>query len=983
MQYLIKTKLLLFFFLAFQLSFSQTFVSKHIDITNGLPSNNIRCIFKDSRGLLWIGTENGLSLFDGKKFKVFTVNEGLAGNDIWKIVEDKNNDLWMSCYGKGLSKFDGKKFINYNTSNGLVNNYIRTLYVNEANQLLIGTQDGMSIFEKNNFRNFNRPTSKKHNTPFQVMQFINKNNEDYVMTYRHGFFKYNKKQSLYLDSITTIGSAFKYIEYKKKYIYGTAFGLYSDSLESNFSNVKSLKHHLSEDIIWDFEHINDELYMASWGVNHTAGGVIKYDGKDVRNLNKSYNINSKEAWALFHDKESDVLWVGTIDNGLYLLDLTKKIQKYYPENFNLKETNIIDIEIVNDTKWVLCKNGLLKIENNKPTFFNSDYFKINENEFLTNNKVIKFNKLKLFNNNLYLSTNIGLYKLDVLGNIDNFIQMHLEEFVIDKYEQLLKPKPYDNLSVYSDAFSDTNPVVYKKEDAHTPLNVVDVATSNGKSFFASRSRGLHSFYNKKFISHFQDGSLKETNIQHLVLVNDDLLYIASISGNIYLADISSDFKIIKTFEKDKIHGNTISFLEYYKNYLIVGTNEGLNIIQENNVRFLNEEQGLKEHVFTSSKIKNDSLYIGTKNGLFSINLPKLLKNNSRILKIVIEDIKVNHKPYFTKEYNWLSLHKKNISLPHDKNIVDIKLKTNELYNPNKIKLFYKINDGDFVPIDNNIIYLTNLSSDTYNIAIKTIDEFYGTEKITSLLQLKINKPYWRTWWFWLVNGLLLALLVFLIYKYNVTKIKEKEALKSELNKRIAETKLEALQSQMNPHFTFNAMSSIQNYVIDNDIDKALMYIGEFSKLMRKTLDNSGETYITLQEEIEYLNTYILLENMRFDNAVDVCINHEGIVINEELIPPMLIQPLIENSFNHAFNKNHTNHQLTISFSKEKGLLKCIIADNGIGMQKSSKTPHHTSKAMGIIKERLSLISKIPTHELIEIKSSDCGTITTVYIPLNR
>lgn len=981
MQYLIKIKFILFFVLSIQLCFCQSFVSKHIDITNGLPSNNVRCIFKDSRGLLWIGTENGLSLFDGKEFKVFTVNDGLAGNDIWDIVEDQNNDLWMSCYGKGLSKFDGKRFSNYNTNDGLVNNYIRILYVNEANQLLIGTQDGMSVFENDGFRNYNRPPSKKHKTPFQVMQFINKNNEDYVMTYRHGFFKYNKKDSLYLDSITTVGGAFKYLEYKNKYIYGNAFGLYSDISSPNFSNLKSLKNHLSEDIIWDYTQIKDDVYMASWGVNHTAGGVIKYDGKSIQNLNKSFNINSNEVWTLYYDKNTDVLWVGTIDDGIYQLTLSKEIKKYSPEDFNRKQTNIIDVEVVKDTKWLLCTDGLIKKKGTKITFFDSDYFKVTESEFFTNNKLIKFKKLKLFNDNLYLSTNAGLYKLDDSGHIVEFDKMHLEGFVVDKTSQLLKSRPYGDFDVYTDITNNKKSVVYKKSNENTPVNIVDAVTSNGKSFFASRSRGLHSFYNNKFISHFKDGSLNESNIQHLALVNENLLFIASLSGNIYLADISSNFKIIKTYKKDKIHGNTISFLEYYKNHLFVGTNEGINIINGDSVKFLNEEQGLKERVFTSSKIKNDSLYIGVKNGLYAINLPKLLNNKNRALKVVIENIKVNHKPYLKGDYNWFSLHKKSITLPHNKNTIDIKIKTNELYNPDKIKLFYKINNGDFVPIDNNLIYLTNLSSNNYDIIIKIKDELNGTEKTTSLLQLKINTPYWRTWWFWSVVALLITLLMFLIYRYNISKIKEREALKSDLNKRIAETKLEALQSQMNPHFTFNAMSSIQNFVIDNNIDKALMYIGEFSKLMRKTLDNSSETYITIQEEIDYLNTYISLENMRFDNAVNVNINYDGLSISDELIPPMLIQPLIENSFNHAFNNGDNSHELTIDFSKENDYIKCVVTDNGVGIKKSTNTPQHTSKAMSIIKERLNLVNKTPIQELIHIESSKQGTKITLTIPI--
>src|SRR5690606_22602808 len=116
-----------------------------------------------------------------------------------------------------------------------------------------------------------------------------------------------------------------------------------------------------------------------------------------------------------------------------------------------------------------------------------------------------------------------------------------------------------------------------------------------------------------------------------------------------------------------------------------------------------------------------------------------------------------------------------------------------------------------------------------------------------------------------------------------------------------ELKLEALQSQMNPHFIFNAINSIQYYILKKDTSHALGYLGKFSKLIRSTLDQSSQIQVTLKEEIYYLKSYIEVENIRMDNRVQWVISGNALAKQEELlIPPMIIQPLVENVFNHAF-----------------------------------------------------------------------------------
>jgi hypothetical protein len=589
--------------------------------------------------------------------------------------------------------------------------------------------------------------------------------------------------------------------------------------------------------------------------------------------------------------------------------------------------------------------------------------------------------MDVFNDKIYINTSLGFFQMSASGEIVSYHPTICDGFfIIDKNNNFLKPYNYSHFKIYPSIEQLDTHIKFYKSAKTTPTNITDAVTNGYKSFFATKFKGLFIYENNKFTSCYQDETLKEVNIQHILLLKNNLLYIVSGNGTIYLADVSKGFKIVNTIDKNKIRGNSITFINYYKKHLLIGTNRGLNIYKDGVVKFLNNEQGYNKRNITCSTVYNDTMYLGTNNELISIQLPKLLSDKNTALNVNINDVVVNHERHVKSTKNWFNLSVKDLVLPYNENTLDVLLNTNELYNPKKIKLFFSIDNVNYTPVTNNVIHLTNLSSDKYTLKIKIKDLLNGTTQIKPLLNFKIKSPFWFTYWFWGFVLFITGGLFVLIYKYNVSKFKEREQIKSNLTKRIAETKLEALQSQMNPHFTFNAMSSIQNYVIDNDIDKALMYIGEFSRLMRKTLDNSSETFISLADEIAYLKPYISLENMRFDNLIEVSILSEGINTDDVFVPPMLIQPLIENSFNHAFKKENHSHQLLVNFIKQNSFILCEVIDNGVGINKLTKTPEHTSKAMKIIKERLSLLSSLSVEELVTVVSSSEGTVIKILIP---
>jgi len=220
-----------------------------------------------------------------------------------------------------------------------------------------------------------------------------------------------------------------------------------------------------------------------------------------------------------------------------------------------------------------------------------------------------------------------------------------------------------------------------------------------------------------------------------------------------------------------------------------------------------------------------------------------------------------------------------------------------------------------------------------------------------------------------------------VYKVRIKAIQKEEKAKGEIQKRLAETKLEALQSQMNPHFIFNAMNSIQNFIIDNDVDRALMFMGEFSKLVRQTLDNSSKLKITLETELEYLKSYITLENMRFGNRVSVDISvDEDIEPYDIELPPMLVQPFIENVFVHAFDSHSLTPTLKVAFEVQDGLLIIQVIDNGKGINLESNSRLFKSKGMMLAKERIALFQS--DSEPVEVISAiNIGTTIIIKLPI--
>ncbi len=236
-------------------------------------------------------------------------------------------------------------------------------------------------------------------------------------------------------------------------------------------------------------------------------------------------------------------------------------------------------------------------------------------------------------------------------------------------------------------------------------------------------------------------------------------------------------------------------------------------------------------------------------------------------------------------------------------------------------------------------------------------------------------------------------LYFLIY-YREQSIKKKDRQEAEVNRKIAELEKRALQAQMNPHFIYNSMNSIQQFMIIHDIEGAMKYLTKFSRILRTVLNISAQNRIPLADEIKLIEDYLELENMRFPNKFTWTIHvSPDINIHSVEIPPFFIQPQVENAIRHGLLKKATQGHLRIEITAEDHHLHILVEDNGIGREaamaaKSKGGVINESKGLAIVKERLAHLGSsngfkpFKVVDLYDNEQRPAGTRVEITLPLD-
>ena len=309
----------------------------------------------------------------------------------------------------------------------------------------------------------------------------------------------------------------------------------------------------------------------------------------------------------------------------------------------------------------------------------------------------------------------------------------------------------------------------------------------------------------------------------------------------------------------------------------------------------------------------------------------------------------------------------------------------------------KINQSEWKTLglnDKNIKF-NSLSAGNYEIqlAINHLDSKIDLQTI----RFEIEKPFWLQLLFLIGLGFVLLFSIYSLYKFQIGKIEKRNQLmleKVRLEKNLNQSKLKAIKSQMNPHFFYNALNTIQSFILSNDKKQAINYLSKFSNLTRTILEMSEKEYISVAEEVKTLGLYLDIEKARFEEdfsyqiIVDVSIDAENIKI-----PTLLLQPYVENAAKHGLLHKQGEKKVSIHFQKEDNQLKISIDDNGIGREKSAtlnaiKNKNHQSFATEAMQNRVDLLNLNQQHNItieyidkMNLNRQPLGTTVVFKIPI--
>ena len=334
-----------------------------------------------------------------------------------------------------------------------------------------------------------------------------------------------------------------------------------------------------------------------------------------------------------------------------------------------------------------------------------------------------------------------------------------------------------------------------------------------------------------------------------------------------------------------------------------------------------------------------------------------------------------------------------IQVGADQKVIELEFSPMNMLRPDLQKFRIRIQAPDqeltYVPEGNKVV-LSSLSPGTYQLYLshETADILQPQKQL--LITLHIPPKWYQSVWFKLMGILLLLTLTGLLVFYFTRRAAQRNQLKIEKEREMEQLKMKALRAQMNPHFIFNALNSINRYIWNNKPEEASSYISRFARLTRKILDHSRQDWISLKEDLEALDLYIQLESGRFGNRLKYEIKvEEGIDQEELLIPPMLIQPFAENALKHAFNDRDDQFHLSIYIKKGNEFLWVEIEDNGIG-RNDLKSNHHKSVGSNIVEDRLNILrpdmQKSGQLQYIDKKDNEgmgIGTLVRLLVPVYR
>ena len=936
-------------------------------------------------------TFNGLA--QQPAYFMFGQNQ-FEGIDIYNIIQDLDHNYWFAT-DQGIYKHDGYQFekieCDQMKANSVFNFAINSkgvIYCSNLSQQVFQIKNGKCRLV------FSIPDKG-----MDVHILINEKDEVYISTSKKVYVLNSTNQLVHAPELTNgnslgppqllaNGSVIQHCSNSTKaFIYNHGnFKTVSFSTVKNSSDADDLLHffklgsktyavdNLKKDVYtFDVNHLmtrrmniklaNEQVFTRFYPIDNTLWVSDNISGVSILNSDLKRIHSSDKLFGeyfisyIYKDHEGNIL-LATFDDGVIVIpDI--QISDVEPEFSNYKITRLVkgtDSELFLGTRdgGILKYNGQVQIISQSSNKGVESIFYWPEHQLVledTKCLTVHFNRTKKS------ILNYGALKdLVVVG--PNKIFMAL------------------NAGVYSATYDPVTKTFYRNEQ-HLPDRSYSIEKEQNNIYVSTASGLKFSSNSKTFVPLKHNG-----HIIHALDIkeNNGFVYVASLKKGVL---IYKNGKLINQLQPsyNNIKLTIFKFI-IHEQQIFANTQFGLLILNLKGeiINCLNKSTGLTTNKIIDFVIFQNQLWITHSRGIQRFDLSNITTKVEKPL-ILLREIRINKKKLsnlsaqgaFTSKQRNLTFVFQVPTLKHRENIrYHYKLEGN-----NKE---WTINN-----YENNEVTYNALSPGSYRFIIRA--ENNGIYSQSVRYSFTISAPYYQSWWFISLIILTGLLIISLIYLRQLNIHKKKAQQINELNA----SRLTAIQSQMNPHFIFNSLNSIQALVLKGDIDNSYTFITKFSNLVRRTLSYSDKDFIDFEQEIKLIELYLSLEKLRFKEDLEYTIESKH--IEDIKIPPMLIQPFIENALVHGLLHKDGIKRLDITFSLGEFLL-CEISDNGIGREKAQEIKqrqgsNHESFAVNAIKQRFSILKdhfdgKLGFEITDQLEGNKViGTKVTLRIPIQQ
>ncbi|WP_282075642.1 sensor histidine kinase [Maribacter aquivivus] len=981
------------------------------------------------------------------QLRAYTIADGLPQSQVYDVLQDEMGYLWLGTQGGGLANFDGENFEVWNESDGLLSNYIDALYT-ANDSLFVGTRKGLSIKVKNNFVNFNSPQILQFYTAENVLYVgtkkglyrYSKNKElskvainseidsseinsilfdgnYYWLATNNGLWKLNALSNSASEKTKVEVNNFKtVIQHNKKILAATfddgVFVMDSENTDNQFlmpepSRINSMS-----------IQNTDELWIATDNDGITIVEATKFS--ELKRLNKSSGLATPHIRKIINDDNGN-LWIATSGGGFY-----KYFQnnfKHYDQRTGIKGNRIYAVHNAPDGLWFSTSEaGLSKIDSagihplpSKGSFFDVKIKTIDSDSkgniwAGSDNRGLLFRETKMVDSLVFSSSETFLIQIDTVSveRTTNHIIDESKGFPSDWVRTVIADDDFIWAATYAHGivkfnyYSDNDSLVvrktFSKRNGITDMLIKGMVKSpDGKLWYSTQNGHLGYIENNKVTS-IETGLEQQTAIG-TIFFHEETIYLGTSGKGIWYANSTNPVNFQQLKGSKNLSSNNIYQLIFDdQGYLWAGSERGVDKIELNKANEIADVYhfgrndgflGIETCLNAVDKDEQGNLWFGAIYGLTK-HIPSESKKASLPPTVYFTGVEERYKNIDSIVLKDWTNSNKVLQLTPDQTQLGFSFRTVDVDHPNEIEYRTKLDDTEWSPwLKENKQNFAGLAYGAHSFSVQSRN-YRWQESDPIKFSFFIDSPLYKKDWFqWSV--LALAILVLLgIGLFYIRKIKAKnkaaqEHLKTQNYLLTLEQK--ALQLQMNPHFIFNVLNGVKA-MAGNKPEKMDATINSFAILLRETLQNSRKEHISLDQEIKALRHYVEVEQLMAQQPFECSFNIDTNPDAEEiLIPPMLIQPFVENAIRHGILKGNKAGKLEIGFTTTGTHLQCSIIDNGLGIFKSqSEKPKtdHQSMALTVTKERLESIAGTNTLHISEIQNENGsidGTKITFKIPL--